>query len=238
MGNELLYEGKAKKVFKVEGDESLVYIEYKDSLTAFNALKNGSFPNKGKINKEISVIIFKYLEKNGVNTHFISELSETTLVAHKVNIIPIEVVVRNIVAGSLSKKFSFKEGLPLKRPIVEFYYKNDILGDPFINDDHVLLFELMSEKDIADVKLKALKINELLKRFFLNAQLLLIDFKLEFGKTKNGQIILADEISPDCCRLWDKTSKEKMDKDRFRQDMGLVAEKYQEVLNRLKSLKI
>jgi phosphoribosylaminoimidazole-succinocarboxamide synthase len=230
----LLYEGKAKKVFEWDKDSYL--LEFKDSLTAFNALKKGSFEAKGQINRDIAALIFEYFEKKSIPSHFKARHGETGMLVDKVKIIPLEVVVRNILAGSTAKKLGLEEGLALKKPLVEFYYKKDELQDPFMSDDQVLMMEIASEKEIGEIKTVALKVNEALKDLFTKAGIRLIDFKIEFGKNSKGQIMLADEVTPDCCRLWDEKSGEKMDKDRFRRDLGNIKESYLEVLNRLKKV--
>lgn len=232
----LLYEGKAKKIFSLDGSEDSVRVEYKDSLTAFNALKKGSFPNKGHINREIASLIFRYLQAQGVRSHWISDEGELSMIVEKVEIIPLEVVVRNTLAGSTAKKLGLEEGRKLAQPLVEFYYKNDALQDPFLSDDQALMMNIASASELAELKAQALKVNQALISMFASAGLNLIDFKIEFGKNKKNQIILADEISPDCCRLWDLKTGEKMDKDRFRRDLGNVKESYEEVLSRLKKV--
>jgi phosphoribosylaminoimidazole-succinocarboxamide synthase len=236
MKSELLYEGKAKKIFSIPGEANRVRVEYKNSLTAFNALKKGEFEQKGEINREITSLIFRYLQKNGIASHWIEDLGANEMIVQKVNIIPLEVVVRNILAGSTAKKLGIEEGKKLQKPLVEFYFKNDALADPFVSDDQILMLELASEQEIKELKSKALKINELMKELFHKAGMELVDFKIEFGKDMKNQILLADEISPDCCRLWDLKTREKMDKDRFRRDLGNIKESYLEVLKRLKEV--
>ena len=233
---EMLYEGKAKKIFSIPGEPNKVRVEYKNSLTAFNALKKGEFEQKGEINREITSLIFQYLKKNGVASHWVSDLSPTEMIVQKVNIIPLEVVVRNILAGSTAKKLGIEEGKKLHKPGVEFYYKDDALGDPFLSDDQALMLELATEQELKELKSKALKINELMRDLFHQAGIELVDFKIEFGKDLKNEILLADEISPDCCRLWDLKTQEKLDKDRFRRDLGQIKESYQEVLKRLKEV--
>lgn len=228
----LLYEGKAKKVFATD-DANVVRVAYKDDATAFNGLKKGQIVGKGAINNQLSNLLFAYLEKNGIPTHFVKQLSDRETLVKKVSILPVEVVVRNIAAGSFSKRLGVPEGEPLATPLVEFYYKNDALGDPLIIDDHVFLLNLASRSDLEVIRRQANAIDELLQKRFLDAGLMLVDFKLEFGKTSDGSIILADEISPDTCRLWDQSTKQKLDKDRFRQDLGDVESAYQEVFSRL-----
>ncbi len=228
-----IYEGKAKKLYTLKGHPDLLLQEFKDDATAFNALKKGTILNKGKINNELTNYIFKYLEKSGIKTHLVKKISDNEMIIKKLKIIPIEVVTRNIAAGSLLKKTNFKEGTVLKKPIIEFYYKDDSLGDPMINDSHALAMKLGAQKDIKKLKSMADKINSKLKKFFLKRNLKLVDFKLEFGKDKKGKIILGDEITPDTCRLWDAKTNEKLDKDRFRFDLGKVDEAYEEVRSRI-----
>lgn len=227
------YEGKAKKLFSVKGYPDLVIQEFKDDATAFNALKKGKIFNKGIINNEVSTVIFTYLMKAGIPTHLVAKLSDDEMLVKRLKIVLIEVVTRNIAAGSLLKKTNFKEGYVLKKPIIEFYYKNDSLGDPMISDSHALAMKLATEKEIAVIKILAEKINNKLKPFFLKRRLRLVDFKLEFGRDKNGKIILGDEITPDTCRLWDSKTNEKLDKDRFRFDLGKVDEAYAEIRKRI-----
>ena len=231
----LLYEGKAKRIYEVVGQSDQVWMEFKDDLTAFNAQKKGSFSGKGRINLAIAHLIFQQMEKAGVQTHLIEALSPSEWLAKRVEIIPLEVVVRNRLAGSTAKKFEIAEGTRLDKPLVEFYYKKDEWNDPFLSDDQALLLKAVStQKDLDDLKKKALVVNQTLKALFMGAGLDLIDFKIEFGRTPEGQVLLADEISPDSCRLWDLKTEEKFDKDRFRRDLGRVEESYQEVLSRLK----
>ena len=228
---DMLYEGKAKKVFKTE-DENLLIVDYKDDATAFNGLKKGQILGKGAINNRMTNMILQYLEKNGVETHYVEELSDRETVVKKVSIVLLEVIVRNVAAGSFSKRFGVEEGTLLKNPIVEFSYKNDDLGDPMINNMQALAIGIATKEEIDFITDEALKINELLKEFFLKANIKLIDFKIEFGRY-DGRVILADEISPDTCRLWDAETNEKLDKDRFRRDLGNVEEAYQEVWRRI-----
>ncbi len=232
---EMLYEGKAKKVFKTDVAGKYI-IEYKDDATAFNAQKKGTIHDKGIVNNKMTAIIFAMLEENGIPTHFEKLIDERHQIVKAVEIYPLEVIVRNVAAGSMSKRLGIPEGTPLKNPVLEFSYKNDALEDPLINDDHALAMGLADKQEIDQIKEYTLKINELLKAFFLKSNLKLIDFKIEFGKY-NGKVILADEISPDTCRLWDADTNEKMDKDRFRRDMGNVEETYQQVLQRITSQK-
>ncbi len=228
---EMLYEGKAKKVYKTE-DENLYIVDYKDDATAFNGEKKGSIAGKGVINNKMTNIVFQYLEKNGVKTHFVEELSDRQTLVKKVEIIPLEVIVRNVAAGSFSKKFGVEEGTALKNPILEFSYKNDDLGDPMINNMQITAIGVATEKELDVISEMALKINTLLQQFFIEKNIILVDFKIEFGRC-GDKIILADEISPDTCRLWDKDTKEKLDKDRFRRDLGNVEQAYEEVWNRM-----
>lgn len=229
---KLLYEGKAKKVYVPDNNENQLLHEFKDSATAFDGLKKGTIGDKGSINARLSSLLFPLLEKNGIKTHFIKFEEPNKLYTLKLDMIPIEVVVRNIVAGSLAKRTGFPEGKEVSSPIVEIYYKNDDLNDPLINDDHAVELGLASKDDIWKLKDLGKKTNSILKDFFETCGLKLVDFKLEFGK-HNGEIILGDEISPDTCRLWDAKTNEKLDKDRFRFDMGLVEESYREVLKRV-----
>ncbi|WP_053955866.1 phosphoribosylaminoimidazolesuccinocarboxamide synthase [Inediibacterium massiliense] len=228
---EMLYEGKAKKVYKTD-DEKRYIVEYKDDATAFNGQKKGTIADKGVINNKMSALLFKMLEEKGIPTHFEELLSDREMLVKAVKILPLEVIVRNVAAGSLSKRLGIEEGTALSHTIFEFCYKNDDLGDPMINDDHVLAMNLATQDQIDIVKEYTMKVNETLKEYFLEKGMKLIDFKLEFG-TFDGQVILADEISPDTCRLWDVKTNKKMDKDRFRRDLGDVESTYQEVLARL-----
>ncbi len=227
----LLYEGKAKKIFSTENPDQVVQF-FKDDATAFNAQKRGIIVEKGVINNAVSTRLFRLLEEHGVPTHFLERLSDREMLTRKVSIVPVEVVVRNVVAGSLAKRLGVREGDPIKPAIVEWYYKNDSLGDPLISDDHIRLLNLATPEQMADIKRLALNVNGLLQPFFRDRQMILVDFKLEFG-VHHGRLILADEISPDTCRFWDQATKESMDKDRFRKDMGKIEEAYQEVLKRV-----
>lgn len=229
---EQLYEGKAKKVFATD-DANLVTVDYKDDATAFNGEKKGTIAGKGVINNVMSNHMFQMLEKQGVPTHFVEQLSERETVVKKVSIVPLEVIIRNISAGSFAKRYGVEEGIVFDAPTIEFSYKNDDLGDPLINDYHALALKLATREEIERIKEMAFKVNEVMKTYFDHLNVTLVDFKLEFGKTADGTIILADEISPDTCRLWDKDTGEKLDKDRFRRDMGGVEEAYQEVMRRL-----
>ena len=230
---EMMYEGKAKKVYRTD-DTNLYVVEYKDDATAFNGLKKGSIADKGIVNNVMSNIIFALLEEKGVPTHLVEQLSERETLVKAVTILPLEVIIRNVAAGSFSKRYGVEEGRPLAKPVLEFSYKNDELGDPLINDDHILALELATEDQLTQVRRYAFAVNAALQEFFLDKGLKLIDFKIEFGTDKDGKVLLADEISPDTCRLWDVVTNEKMDKDRFRRDLGKVEETYQEVLNRIK----
>ncbi len=229
---EQLYEGKAKKVFKTE-DPELLIVSYKDDATAFNGLKKGTIKGKGVINNQMSNRLMAMLEQQGVPTHFVEELSERETVVKRVTIVPLEVIVRNIAAGSFSKRYGVEEGVVFDQPTVEFSYKNDDLGDPLINNDHALALKLATREEIQTIISYALKVNELLKAFWLECGVTLVDFKLEFGRLTDGTIVLADEISPDTSRLWDVKTGEKLDKDRFRRDMGGVEEAYEEIMGRL-----
>ena len=229
---EQLYEGKAKKVFKTDA-ANLYWIAYKDDATAFDGKKKGTIQGKGYYNNQISAHFFEYLEECGVPTHFVKVLSDTEMLVKAVEIIPIEVIARNIAAGSLAKRLGLPEGTKLKKPVLEFCYKSDKLGDPMINEYHIAALELATEEEINEIKRLAWLINEKLSAYVAKFNLTLVDFKLEFGRF-NGQVVLADEISPDTCRYWDSTTQEKLDKDRFRRDLGHVEEAYQEVLRRLK----
>ncbi|HEY8542410.1 MAG TPA: phosphoribosylaminoimidazolesuccinocarboxamide synthase [Pseudothermotoga sp.] len=230
---QMIYEGKAKRVYQTS-DPNLLIIEYKDDATAFDGKKKGTIPNKGILNNKISAIFFELLEKNGIQTHFIKLLNDREMLVKAVKIIPIEVIVRNIVAGSLSKRLGLAEGTTLKKTVLELCYKSDELGDPMINHYHVLALNLASEEEIGRIEQTALKVNEILKNFLESRNIVLVDFKLEFGRM-DGQILLADEISPDTCRFWDSSTKEKLDKDRFRRDLGKIEEAYWEIYKRVSS---
>ncbi len=229
---EQLYEGKAKKVFATN-DENLCIVSYKDDATAFNGLKKGTIEGKGAINNRVTNFLMQMLENEGIPTHFIKEINDRETIVKKVQIVPLEVIVRNIAAGSLAKRLGIEEGTPMKQPVLEFSYKNDDLGDPMVNDYHILAMEFATPEELETIKNMALKINEILSGFLKEDGIRLIDFKLEFGKTAGGSLVLADEISPDTCRFWDTKTGEKLDKDRFRRDMGGVEDAYQEVLKRL-----
>ena len=232
---EMMYEGKGKKLYKTS-DANLVIAEFKDDLTAFNAEKKGSEEGTGRLNCKISTEIFKLLQKNEIKTHYVETLGDNLMLCKKVQIIPIEVVVRNIATGSLSKRLGIKEGEKLPFVLVEFYYKDDALGDPLINDEHALILNCVkSVESLETLRKIGREVNEILREFFDSKNLLLVDFKLEFGVDNEGNILLADEITPDSCRFWDKDTKEKLDKDRFRQDLGSVKMAYEEVLKRILS---
>ncbi len=229
---EQMYEGKAKKVFATDV-ENLCIVSYKDDATAFNGLKKGTILGKGAINNRVTNHLMKLLEKNGVPTHFVEELSDCETVVKKVKIVPLEVIVRNIAAGSLAKRLGLEEGTKMKKTVLEFCYKDDALGDPMVNEYHILAMEYCTEEELRLISEYALKVNDILTEYLKEANIELIDFKLEFGKTADGQIVLADEISPDTCRFWDSVSHEKLDKDRFRRDLGGVEDAYKEILKRL-----
>ena len=230
--HEMLYEGKAKKVYKTNAEDQYI-VSYKDDATAFNGEKKGTISDKGSVNNQMSAILFKLLNEMGIENHFIELLNDREMLVKAVKIVPLEVIIRNVAAGSMAKRLGIEEGKGLSKPVLEFCYKDDVLGDPLINDDHVLALQLATPEEVAEIKEKALRINEILQQYFRTKDLLLIDFKLEFGLFQ-GRVILADEISPDTCRLWEANTMEKLDKDRFRRDLGAVEEAYQEVLKRLK----
>jgi phosphoribosylaminoimidazole-succinocarboxamide synthase len=232
---EQIYEGKAKKVFRTNMD-SLYIVEYKDDATAFNGQKKGTISGKGVINNQMSNLLFAHLAKNGVPNHFVETMSERETVVRAVTIIPLEVVIRNFAAGSMAKRLGIEEGTQLARPIVEFYLKNDALGDPMVTEDHIDVLELATKEAVTTIRELALDTNRILKAFMEERGVLLIDFKLEFGTTEDSQIILADEISPDTCRFWDAKTREKLDKDRFRRDLGGVEEAYQEMMKRVEGV--
>ena len=231
---QLLYEGKAKKVFATE-DPDVVIVDYKDDATAFNGEKKGTIVGKGVINNRMTNHVFKLLEKEGVPTHLIEELSDRETAVKKVDIVPLEVIIRNVAAGSFSKRLGVPEGTPFKEPTIEFSYKNDDLGDPLMNAYHAVALKVATWEEIDLIKQYAFAVNDLLKGFMKEIGIDLVDFKLEFGKTADGTIVLADEISPDTCRLWDAKTHEKLDKDRFRRDMGGVEEAYAEIMRRLEA---
>jgi phosphoribosylaminoimidazole-succinocarboxamide synthase len=228
----LLYEGKAKQVFATN-DEQVVWIEYKDSATAFNGVKKAEIQGKGRLNNEITSLIFMKLKEKGIQSHFIERLSETEQLVKKVSIVPLETVVRNVAAGSFSNRLGIEEGTPLIKPIVEFYYKDDALGDPLLTDDHIEVLQLASIAEREEIKEKALQVNAALSSLFADLGIRLIDFKLEFGKDLSGKILLADEISPDTCRLWDAETNAKLDKDVFRRDLGNLTDVYEIILAKL-----
>ncbi|PLS17028.1 phosphoribosylaminoimidazolesuccinocarboxamide synthase [Bacillus sp. M6-12] len=228
----LLYEGKAKRIYATN-DDSVVWIEYKDEATAFNGQKKAEISGKGVLNNAISSLIFAKLKEEGIASHFIQELSDREQLVKKVSIIPLEVVVRNVAAGTLASRIGYPEGKALRKPLVEFYYKDDELGDPLITDAHIEELQIASLEDARLLEQKALKVNAVLSSFFAAMNIRLIDFKLEFGKTAEGEILLADEISPDTCRLWDAATNEKLDKDVFRRDLGNLTDTYKKLLSRL-----
>ena len=227
-----LYEGKAKKVYATE-DPNLCIVSYKDDATAFNGLKKGTIAGKGVVNNRMSNLMMQLLEKSGVPTHFVEELSDRDTLVKKVAIVPLEVIIRNVSAGSFAKHYGVEEGIVFDEPTIEFSYKNDELGDPLLNSYHALALKLATKEEIETIKKYAFKVNEVLSEYFKTLGIRLVDFKLEFGRLEDGTIVLADEISPDTCRLWDIKTNEKLDKDRFRRDMGGVEDAYKEVFKRL-----
>ena len=229
---EMLYEGKAKKVYATDNPEVLL-VDYKDDATAFNGLKKGTIAGKGAINNRVTNYMMQMLEKEGVPTHFVKELSERETLVKKVSIVPLEVIIRNISAGSFAKRYGVEEGIVFAEPTIEFSYKNDDLGDPLINEYHALALGVATKEEIETIKNMAFKVNEVMKSFFKNLNVDLVDFKLEFGKVADGSIVLANEISPDTCRFWDSTTHEKLDKDRFRRDLGNVEDAYAEMMKRI-----
>ena len=229
---EQLYEGKAKKVYATENPE-LYIVSYKDDATAFNGEKKGTIVGKGSINNRMTNMLMQVLEKKGVPTHFVEELNDRETVVKKVSIVPLEVIIRNISAGSFAKRFGVEEGIVFDEPTIEFSYKNDELGDPLMNAYHAIALKLATREEIETIKKMAFTVNDTLKAYFLGLNIKLVDFKIEFGRLSDGTIVLADEISPDTCRLWDKDTNEKLDKDRFRRDIGGTEEAYQEVMRRL-----
>jgi phosphoribosylaminoimidazole-succinocarboxamide synthase len=229
---EMLYEGKAKQIYATN-DPGRVIVVYKDDATAFNGAKRGAITGKGALNNRMTAILFQLLESRGIRTHFIEALSDREQLVRRVKIVPIEVVVRNIAAGSLSKRLGLPEGEELARPIVELYYKDDALGDPLINEDHIAIVHLAAPEQLEHIRAEALAINAILRAYLAERRVLLVDFKLEFGTDAQGNMLLADEISPDTCRFWDADTRQKLDKDRFRQDLGGVEEAYQEMFHRL-----
>lgn len=233
---EMLYEGKAKQIYKTDKEDEII-VYYKDDATAFNGEKKAQIDNKGVLNNAITTMIFEMLNENGIKTHFIKKLNEREQLCKKVEIVPLEVIVRNIAAGSMAKRLGLEEGYKLKTTVFEFSYKDDALGDPLINSYHAVAIGAATFEEIDTILDMTAKINDLLKEFFSKLNINLIDFKIEFGKLPNGEIVLADEISPDTCRFWDATTGEKLDKDRFRRDMGNVEGAYIEILNRIKGEK-
>ncbi|MCI9186745.1 MAG: phosphoribosylaminoimidazolesuccinocarboxamide synthase [Oscillospiraceae bacterium] len=229
---EQIYEGKAKKVYSTE-DPNLVIVDYKDDATAFNGLKKGTIVGKGVINNQMTNRLMAKMEKAGIPTHFVQELSERETLVKRVEIVPLEVIIRNISAGSFAKHYGVEEGIVFDAPTIEFSYKNDDLGDPLINEYHALALKLASKEEIEQIKKYAFAVNDVLKAFWSECGVTIVDFKLEFGRTSDGTIVLADEISPDTCRLWDSKTHEKLDKDRFRRDMGGVEDAYSEIMRRL-----
>ena len=229
---EQLYEGKAKKVFAT-ADENLCIVSYKDDATAFNGEKKGTIVGKGVVNNRMTNMLMRLLEQHGVPTHFVEELNDRDTVVKKVKIVPLEVIIRNVSAGSFAKRYGVEEGIAFDEPTIEFSYKNDALGDPLINTYHALALKLATKEEIAKIEEYAFKVNEVLKEYFLKLGVRLIDFKLEFGRLPDGTIVLADEISPDTCRFWDVKTNEKLDKDRFRRDMGGVEDAYKEIFKRV-----
>lgn len=228
----LLYEGKAKKVYTTE-DPELLIVSYKDDATAFNGLKKGIIQGKGAINNRMSNLLMGELERQGVPTHLVEELNERETLVRRVSIVPLEVIVRNLAAGSFSKRYGVEEGVVFSEPVLEFSYKNDELGDPLLNDDHAVALKLATREELALIRAYALKINQLLRAVWADKGIILVDFKVEFGRLADGTVVLADEISPDTCRLWDAETREKLDKDRFRRDLGGVEEAYRQVMERL-----
>ncbi len=233
MDKTLLYEGKAKKIYSIHGKPDIFLQEFKNSATAFNGIKKDEIEGKGILNNKISSIFFEYLISNGIPTHFLEKISDNEMLVKKVSILKIEVVCRNIAAGSLVKRYGFVEGTELKKPIIEFYYKSDELGDPLFTEAHIYELGLATESELNIIKELTLKINKLLKDFLIQKKIKLVDFKLEFGKDSKGEIILADEISPDTCRFWDADTNKKLDKDNFRFDLGNLTDAYIEILNRI-----
>lgn len=234
---DFLYEGKAKRIFAVKGTDKLLWLEFKDSMTAFNGVKKEEVQQKGQINTAIATSIFNFLSRHGVAHHWVQTVSANEMVCEKLKMIPLEVVVRNILAGSTAKKFNIEEGRALNQPLVEFFYKDDSLNDPFISDEQALMLQVVpDQRDLSELKVLALNVNQCLKNFFSDMGLTLVDFKLEFGWNELGKKVLGDEITPDSCRIWDSKTNEKLDKDRFRRDLGQVTESYNEILNRIKKV--
>lgn len=229
---DFIYEGKAKRLFTTE-DPELLIVEYKDSFTAFNGVKKATMSGKGQLNNKISSKLFNYIATQGIKSHFVRQIDDIHQIVKRVSIIPIEVIVRNITTGSLCKRLGVAEGMLLPRPLIEFSYKNDALGDPLILEDHAILFGWATEEEIAKIKDISLKVNAVLKEFFAARGITLVDFKLEFGKDSKGELMLADEISPDTCRFWDSSTGDRLDKDRFRKDLGNVLDAYEEIWKRI-----
>jgi phosphoribosylaminoimidazole-succinocarboxamide synthase len=229
---QLLYEGKAKRLYATNNPE-ILFVEYKDSATAFNGEKKAEIAGKGNLNNQITTLIFEKLQANGIASHFVKRLSDNEQLVRKVEIIPIEVVTRNIAAGSLANRLGLEEGTLLKRPIVEFYYKDDALGDPMISTEHIDVLDIATSEEVQDLYDKALQVNKVLRPIFAEVDVTLVDFKLEFGRDSEGNVLLADEISPDTCRLWDSKTNQKLDKDVFRRDLGSLTEVYEIILNKL-----
>ncbi len=232
---ELLYEGKAKRIYETENPE-IVLVQYKDSATAFNGEKLATIEGKGQLNNQITSLLFQELRASGVDSHFVQQISKNEQLVKRVSIIPLEVVVRNVAAGSFSKRVGVEEGIPLKRSIVEFYYKDDALGDPLITEDHIDILGLASEADVAEMKENALLINKKLTELFASVGIKLVDFKLEFGKDGNGQILLAEDVSPASCGVWEEVSNARLDKDVFRRELGSLTEAYEKILEKLEGL--
>ena len=232
---EMLYEGKAKQVFRTDDPEKII-IHYKDTATAFNNIKKATIENKGVVNNAISTILFRELEKAGVKTHYIDTINDRDQVCRRVTIIPLEVIVRNIVAGSMAQRLGIEEGTQPSNTIIDICYKRDELGDPLINDHHAVALGLVTYGELDRIYAMTTRINEILKLLFARMNITLVDFKIEFGRTPEGEIVLADEVSPDTCRLWDMTTGERLDKDRFRRDLGRVREAYEEILERLRKI--
>jgi phosphoribosylaminoimidazole-succinocarboxamide synthase len=229
---EMIAEGKAKKIYATSDPDKLIFY-FKDDATAFNAKKRGTIASKGILNNRISQHFFRLLEASGIATHFLAEVSEREMLVRRLQIIPVETVVRNIVTGSLQKRLGRTDGEVLPHPVVEFYYKSDALDDPMINDDHAVVFGWATREELSEIRRQALAVNEILKKFMAERGVLLVDFKLEFGRTPDGRVLLADEICPDTCRFWDAKTRERLDKDRFRQDLGNVEEAYREIMKRV-----
>ena len=229
---EQVYEGKAKKVFKTD-DPELYIVDYKDDATAFNGLKKGTIAGKGVINNQMTNALMRRIEKAGIPTHFVKELSQRETLVKKVSIVPLEVIIRNLSAGSFAKRYGVEEGIVFDAPTIEFSYKNDELGDPLLNSCHALALKLATAEEIETIKKYAFAVNDILKAFWKACGVILVDFKLEFGRLSDGRLVLADEISPDTCRLWDEATHEKLDKDRFRRDLGGVEDAYAEIMGRL-----